>query len=68
MKIVDNVIRSYKNQLESMIPVITNYKLIVDEPSPKTKMYDALTERKSFVESSKYFSFFLTIMRLPNNL
>ena len=51
MKIVDNVIRSYKNQLESMIPVITNYKLIVDEPSPKTKMYDALTERKSFVES-----------------
>ena len=33
-KIVDDVIRSYKNQLESMIPVITHYKLIVDEPSP----------------------------------
>ena len=68
MKIVDNVIRSYKNQLESMIPVITNYKLIVDEPSPKTKMYDAFTDRKSFVESWKYFSFFLAIMRLPNSL
>ena len=33
-KIVDDVIRSYTNQLESMIPVITHYKLIVDEPSP----------------------------------